>query len=464
MYGLPLQLDLQGRDCLVVGAGEVALRKINALLDAGARITLVAPDGHPDLKKLVQDCAADDRRVAWHRRCYQPDDVVGRWLVVSATGDTEVSRQVYADCEAARIWVNTVDQPAFCSVLFPARVDRGAVQIAIGTSGRSPTLSRILRAWLEARLPARLGQLAQFAGERRQQVRAQLPDAQARQQFWQKVLDGPPAESVLAGDEAGAARQFDAHLLQASQAAPAPGLVALVGAGPGDAELITLRGLRLLQQADVVLYDNLVGKDLLNYARRDAQRVYVGKKRAFAFKSARQAAINALMAEHALAGRRVVRLKGGDPFIFGRGGEEVETLAAQGIDWVVVPGITAALGAASYAGVPLTHRDAAQSVRFVTGHRSGDRINLDWHDLASPGQTLVIYMGLLGLAEIARELVAHGLNPATPALLIEAATLPEQREVEATIRDLPEAVASAGVSGPTVVVVGEVVRFRTRRS
>jgi uroporphyrin-III C-methyltransferase/precorrin-2 dehydrogenase/sirohydrochlorin ferrochelatase len=269
------------------------------------------------------------------------------------------------------------------------------------------------------------------------------------------VINGATGEQVLQGDQQGAEQSFDRALSGTSQ-----GLVSLVGAGPGDTELITLKGLRLLQQADVVLFDNLVNEQVLEYARRDAERIYVGKKRRFA--GVRQESISEMLVTHAKKGSNVVRLKGGDPFIFGRGGEEIETLAAEGIDCIVVPGITAALGAASYAGVPLTHRDVAQSVRFVTGHRVNDQVNLDWPELINPTQTLVIYMGLLGLEQICAKLVEQGMAPETPAILIEKATLPEQREIVSNIAELAQTVAASDVIGPTVVIVGEVVSYRRR--
>jgi uroporphyrin-III C-methyltransferase/precorrin-2 dehydrogenase/sirohydrochlorin ferrochelatase len=322
-----------------------------------------------------------------------------------------------------------------------------------------------VRSWIEARLPPRLGALAAFIRDRRERVKQALPTIPARQRLWHRVITGEVAERVYRGDDAAAEREFEAALsdaapsMDAGEGAASPGLVALIGAGPGDPELLTLKALRLLQEADVVLYDNLVNRSILDYARRDAEKVYVGKRRQF--HGIRQEGINALLVEHARAGRNVVRLKGGDPFIFGRGGEEIETLAAEGLDCVVVPGITAAFGAASYAGIPLTHRHVSQSVRFVTGHRQGDAVNLDWPELARPDQTLVVYMGLVGLAEILVRLIEHGMPAATPAVLVEKATLPEQRVVAGTVGDLGERVAAAGVTGPTVIIIGNAVGYRT---
>ena len=456
---LPLHVDLRGRPCLVVGGGALAQRKVELLLKAGAQVRVVAKAGGDAVRSLAAQGA-----VELHERSYVPADVQGRWLAVAATDDEAVNARVFADCEAAGIWANAVDAPELCSAIFPAIVDRGSVQASVSSGGRSPTLARILRGWLEASLPQGAGALAAFAAARRAEVKAALPDLRQRRKFWERALTGAVAERLLGGDEAGAEQAFAKALADARSAA-FTGLVALVGAGPGDPELITLRGLRLLQQADAVLYDNLVDKRLLDFARREAERIYVGRRaRASAAgvgaAGDRQAAINELLFARAGKGECVVRLKGGDPFIFGRGGEEVEELAAKGVEVVVVPGVTAALGAASYAGVPLTHRELAQSVRFVTGHRVDGEPCLDWPELTNPQQTLVIYMGLLSLPKIAAKLIAQGLDPQTPALLVEKATLPEQREIQASIKDLPQAVAEARVQGPTVIIVGEVVGRR----
>ena len=449
---LPLFVDLRDRRCLVVGAGIVALRKIELLLQAGARVKVVAPESTDAVKRL-----ADAAEIALESRPYVSGDQAGNSLVIAATGDASVDAEVFRDCRAAGILVNTVDSADLSSAIFPSIVDRDPVLVAVSTGGRSPTLARVVRAWLETRLPPALGRLAEFAAARREPVKRTIGSVTSRQKFWDRVIGGTTGELVLKGEVEKAGKQFEREL---HQPGPPAGSVALVGAGPGDPELITVRGLRLLQQADVVLYDNLVNERILGYARRDAERVYVGKRRRFA--GVRQEAINEMLLEHALAGRSVVRLKGGDPFIFGRGGEEIETLATHGVDCVVVPGITAALGAASYAGIPLTHRHLAHSVRFVTGHRVHDEVNLNWPELIDPNQTLVIYMGLLGLDEICAKLIANGMPPDTPALMVERATLPDHREIAAPVEVLPEAVAKGDVHGPTIVIVGEVVKLRDR--
>jgi len=445
---LPLFIDLRQKPCLLVGAGEVAHRKLELLLRAGANVHIVAPQ----ITEAIGNLAKEHDLIV-HERKFLPEDVKGAVLVVAATNITEVNRTVFDACRQHNVLVNCVDEPELSTAIFPSIIDRNPVLVAVSTGGRSPTLARVVRGWIETRLPFRLGALAEFVTQRRAEVKRKLTDGHERQRFWDRLLNGSTAERVLRGDTEGAEQSF-----QNEMKAGDLGSVALVGAGPGDPELITLKGLRLLQSADVVLYDNLANAELLEYARRDADRIYVGKRRKFP--GIRQEAINQLMLKHVRAGKFVVRLKGGDPFIFGRSGEETEYLANEGIDCVVVPGITAASGSASYAGIPLTHRDVSQSVRFVTGHRAADRTNLDWPELAKPQQTLVIYMGLPGLKEILERLVEHGMAPDMPAVLVEKATLPEQRVVQGTVTDLAERVKKAEIVGPTTIIIGEVVKYR----
>ncbi len=445
---LPLFIDLRQKPCLLVGAGDVAHRKLELLLRAGANVLVVAPQLSEAVSDLIQE-----HDLTVHDREFLPEDVEGAALVVAATNNPEVNQTIFDACEHRNVLINCVDEPKLSTAIFPSIIDRSPVLVAVSTGGRSPTLARVVRGWLEARLPFRLGALAEFVAQRRAEVKQKLTDVHERQRFWDRWLNSATAERVLRGDIEGAEQSFQ-NEIQTKDI----GSVALVGAGPGDPELITLKGLRLLQSADVVLYDNLANAELLEYVRRDADRIYVGKRRKFP--GIRQDAVNQLMLEHARAGKFVVRLKGGDPFIFGRGGEETEFLANEGIDCFVVPGITAASGSASYAGIPLTHRDVSQSVRFVTGHRAADRTNLDWPELAKPQQTLVIYMGLPGLKEILERLVEHGMAPNMPALLVEKATLPEQRIVQGTVADLAERVTKAEIVGPTTIIIGEVVGYR----
>jgi uroporphyrin-III C-methyltransferase/precorrin-2 dehydrogenase/sirohydrochlorin ferrochelatase len=449
---LPLFVRLKDRSVLVVGGGEIAARKVALLCRAGAAVHIVAPELGEQTRNLLEE-----HGLSHAARTYRSEDIADAALVVSATDDDAVNLQVFEDCVAAGKLVNSVDRPDRSNVIFPSLVDRSPVIVAVSTGGASPTLARVVRGWLEARLPSRLGALAGFVRERREAVGKRLATVADRQRFWDRVANGPVAERVLAGDEAAAAVRFDEEL-ETSADAETSGWVALVGAGPGDPELLTLKAMRLLQSADVVLYDNLVNRAILDYARRDAELTYVGKK--WRAPSTRQESINALMVEEAQKGRAVVRLKGGDPFIFGRGGEEVEALVAAGVEVVAVPGVTAATGAASYAGIPLTYRDISQSVRFVTGHRAANRTNLDWPELAKPHQTVVLYMGLPGLDDILSALIEHGRAPDTPAALVEKATLPEQKVVVGTLSDLGEKVRAAEVAGPTMIIVGEVVSFR----
>jgi uroporphyrin-III C-methyltransferase / precorrin-2 dehydrogenase / sirohydrochlorin ferrochelatase len=446
---LPLFVKLASRRCVVVGGGEVARRKIEWLLAAGARVSVIAPVIDPRVRELL------GTRGELIERTFAAADVTGAVLVVAATNDAAVNRDVAASAERAGILVNAVDDAIASSAIFPSIVDRDPVVVAISSGGRSPTLARRVRSLIEARLPPRIGALAELLLTWRPRVAAQVP-ADGRRQFWEAVLDGAIPEAVYAGDSELAERLFDVALQ--TSAAPAVGFVSLVGAGPGAADLLTLKALRCIERADVLLYDNLVSNEVLSMSRRDARRVYVGKRRAFP--SIRQESINAMLVEFARDGARVVRLKGGDPFIFGRGGEEIETLAARGVPFEVVPGITAALGCASCANIPLTHRDWAHSVRFVAGNLSGDRINLDWPELAKPDQTLVIYMGLQGLADISRELIRHGMSPDMPAALIARGTLADQRIVEAPLAQLATRVTAADIHGPTIVIIGRVVALR----
>jgi uroporphyrin-III C-methyltransferase/precorrin-2 dehydrogenase/sirohydrochlorin ferrochelatase len=429
---LPIFLNIRGRSCLVVGGGEVAARKASLLLRAGARVT-------------VLDAAQ-----------FGDKDLDGVALAIAATSDDAVNRAVAAGAMARSIPVNVVDQPALCSFILPSIIDRDPVIVAVSSSGAAPVLARLLRARLESLIPAGYGRLAALAGAFRGEVKARFKPAE-RRRFWERVLQGPIAELVYSGRDA-EARAGLQSVLDDTRPAYSGGDVALVGAGPGDPDLLTFRALRLMQQADVVVYDRLVSQPILDLARREAERIYAGKE------SARHALpqedINHLLVRLAREGKRVVRLKGGDPFIFGRGGEEIATLAAEGIPFQVVPGITAAAGCASYAGIPLTHRDYAQSVVFVTGHLQDGGMGLNWTALAQARQTIVVYMGLLGIDVLCRELVAHGLPASTPAALIQQGTTAQQRVLAGDLANLPELVHRGGVKAPTLIIVGEVVRLR----
>ena len=432
MEFLPIFLNVRGAPCLVVGAGQVASRKAALLRRAGAHVTMTTEFREEELDRYA--------------------------LAIAATGDQAVNRAVAAAARARRIPVNVVDQPALCSFILPSIIERAPLVVAVSSGGASPVLARLLRARLESLIPAGYGRLAALAGAFRERVKARFKPAE-RRRFWERALQGPIAELVFSGRDAEAHNALEAAL-EDTRLAFSGGEVSLVGAGPGDPDLLTFRALRLMQQADVVVYDRLVSQPILNLVRLEAERIYAGKERAK--HALPQEDINHLLVRLAKEGKRVVRLKGGDPFIFGRGGEEIDTLAAEGIPFQVVPGITAAAGCASYAGIPLTHRDYSQSVVFVTGHMQDGSMNLNWRALAQPRQTIVFYMGLVGIDVLCRELNAHGLPAATPAALIQQGTTPQQRVLTGTLETLPGIVRAGEVKAPTLIIIGEVVRLRER--
>lgn len=450
---LPLFHKLQNRRVLVVGGGEIALRKARLLADAGGTLRVVSPDVGSELRELVEQGAGE-----LLLRGYEAGDLQGVSLVIAATDDVPLNALISEQAQALGIPVNVVDAPALCSVIFPAIVDRSPLIVAVSSGGDAPVLARLIRAKIETWIPATYGQLAGLAKIFRGQVKSLFPDVQQRRVFWEDVFQGPVAESAFAGKLGEARRLLEDKI---NGAAPQVlGEVYLVGAGPGDPDLLTFRALRLMQQADVVLYDRLVAPAIVELCRRDAERIYVGKRRAD--HAVPQEQINQRLIDLAKSGKRVLRLKGGDPFIFGRGGEEIEQLAAHGIPFQVVPGITAASGCSAYAGIPLTHRDHAQSVRFVTGHLKDGSADLPWSELVASSQTLVFYMGLVGLPTICQQLVAHGRAASTPAALIQQGTTENQRVFTGTLANLPDLVARHEVHAPTLVIVGEVVLLREK--
>ncbi len=420
MQYLPIFLRLSGQPALVVGGGEVAARKVNALLRAGGQVTVLSPELGSELTAMVAE-----GRLQYLRKCFEPDDV--------------------------------------CSFIFPAIVDRSPVVIAISTGGASPVLARLVRARLEAALPAAYGRLAQLAEACRQRVKDCIPDGTRRRRFWEASLQGGLAELIFAGQDAEAQRQFERLLAAESGGRDGTGVgfVSLVGAGPGDPDLLTLKALRTLQEADVIVHDRLVSPEIMRLARTDAERINAGK--ASSKHTLPQAEINQLLVRLAREGKRVVRLKGGDPFIFGRGGEEIETLMDQGIPFQIVPGVTAASGCAAYAGIPLTHRDHAQSVVFVTGHsREGLGSTVAWDRLVNPQQTLVVYMGLQAFPNIRDQLLAHGAAPSTPAAIVEQGTTPRQRVITGTLASLYDRAAPAGIESPALIIIGSVVTLHDK--
>jgi len=452
---LPIFVKLKDRPCLVAGGGEVALRKADLLLRAGGRVTVVATAFCPGLSAL-----ADDNQIQARQKEFEPSDAAGMALVIAATDDARVNVRVAQSAEALNIPVNVADRPDLCGFIFPSILERSPIVVAVSSGGASPVLARLLRARLEALIPAGYGRLAALAERFRARVKRALPDAAQRRRFWEDALQGPIAEQVLSGHDHEADARLEAALQQAETAAPSGGEVYLVGAGPGDPDLLTLRALRLMQQADAVIYDRLVSPEVLARVRLDAERIYVGKARSN--HALPQEEINQLLARLAKQGKRVLRLKGGDPFIFGRGGEELETLLVEHIPFQVVPGITAASGCAAYAGIPLTHRDHAQSCVFVTGHLKDGSVDLDWPRLVAPRQTVVIYMGLVGLETVCRRLIEHGAPPERPIALVESGTTAQQRVVTGTLASLPARVKSADIHPPTLIIVGDVVSLREK--
>ncbi|TKI08837.1 siroheme synthase CysG [Martelella alba] len=444
MEYLPLFADLRQRPVLVVGGGDIAARKIHLLLRAGAEVRVAARDVLPELARL-----ASEGRISLVGRTFNPDQLAGVFLVIAATNDPALNAEVSAAADKRCLLVNVVDDQPKCSFIFPSIVDRSPITVAISSGGKAPVLARLLREKLESLLPAFIGPLADIAGAWRDRVKQRFPTLAGRRRFWEDALNGRFASLAAVGRYANAQEALREALDGQGENG---GEVALVGAGPGDSGLLTLRGLQLLQQADVVLHDNLVGEAVLELIRRDADRINVGKR--CGAPSMSQDQINRLLIDHAREGKRVVRLKGGDPFIFGRGGEELQAAAAAGIPFQVVPGVTAASGASAYAGIPLTHREHAQSVTLITGHACADGAALDWRALAAGRQTLAFYMGVANGAEIRRRLIDHGRSPQTPAAVICRGTRPDQQVFIGTLDRLEDLTRQA--TSPALLIIGEV--------
>ncbi len=454
MQALPIFMNINQRLCVVIGAGEVAARKVTMLLRAQASVTVYAPEICPTLADLVEA-----GRIRYQQARFADQQLSGACLVIAATNDLQVNTAVSLAAQANNIPVNVVDAPALCTFTMASIVERSPIVIAISSEGNAPVLARYLRSKIETMLPAGYGRIAAIAGEFRDKVKSKYATSQARRIFWEGVLQGPIVERILAGQEAAARIGLD-QLLADDTASQQHGEVYLVGGGPGDPDLLTFRALRLMQQCDVCVYDKLVSPEVLDLVRRDAELIYVGKSRDQ--HTLPQEEINQLLARLALAGKRVLRLKGGDPFIFGRGGEEIETLMQQGVPFQVVPGITAANGVSSYAGIPLTHRDYAQACLFITGHLKNGVLDLDWAAMARPQQTVVIYMGLVGLEQICQQLMAHGVARDMPAAVIQQGTTQHQRVVSANLSDLASQVAAAKMKAPCLTIIGQVVQLREK--
>ena len=453
---LPIFLNIRNRPCLVVGGGSVAERKVSLLMDAGADITIVSLNLCDSLKALL-----DDGQLSFRHGEFIDDDIDGKVLIIAATDDRQVNEKISSLANERGIPVNVVDNPDLCSFIMPSIIDRSPVQIAVSTGGASPVLARTLRSRLESMIPSAYGRLGVLMEEFREKAKQVFSSVDERRGFWEKILSGPIVEMVMAGQD-DKARENLLHAFEDAEnhVSTKTGEVYLVGAGPGDPDLLTFRALRLMQQADVVVYDRLVSKQVLDLVRRDAERIYVGKERSN--HAVPQEDINHLLARLGKEGKKVCRLKGGDPFIFGRGGEEIDTLMQQNVPFQVVPAVTAASGASSYAGIPLTHRDYSQSVVFATGHLKDGSMNLNWDGLAQPNQTIVFYMGLQGLEVICRELIAHGLPDDTPIALVQKATTPEQKVVTGVLKTMPETIKNSDIKPPTLIIVGNVVKLHER--
>ena len=447
----PISLKLQQQPCLIVGGGHIAYRKALLLAKAGAKIDVLAPEIDDSLLQLVQQSQGQ-----YVQDVFSSSTALRHYrLVIAATDDNRVNQQVFAACEAENVLVNSVDDPPHCRFMVPAIIDRSPLVISVASNGTSPVLSRQIRTQLESSIPHGMGKLAEFSGQWRAAVKQKIVNPEERRIFWEELYASPLKEQVF-NDNLDAANQSIQQALAEWQTPK--GEVYLVGAGPGDPELLTLKALRLMQQADVVIYDRLMSAPILELCRRDAEKVYVGKARSN--HAVPQEGINALLVKYAQAGKRVCRLKGGDPFIFGRGGEEIQELYEAGVSFQVVPGITAASGCSAYAGIPLTHRDYAQSVRFLTGHLKEGSPELPWSELVYEQQTLVLYMGLVGLESICEKLIAHGQRADMPVALISKGTTPEQKVVVGTLADIASKVAQHHIQAPTLTIIGEVVNLR----
>ncbi|WP_201548247.1 siroheme synthase CysG [Psychrobacter sp. Pi2-1] len=478
MNTFPLFFKLEDRKVLIVGGGEVALRKADLLSRAGACITILAPDISHELQALLTDSKHE-----FIYENYNKTYMSGARVIIAATDDETLNHQIHADATELNIPVNVVDTPHLCDFIFPAIIDRNPIVIGISSNGKAPVLARLLRARLETLIPQGYGKLAKLAGEFRSEVKAKIPTLTGRRQFWERAFEGQVSQLMFAGNETEATAQLQADLDstaaaiskksddtdsvresdaiknvapdESEKSLPAVGEVYIVGAGPGDPELLTFKALRLMQQADVVFYDALVSPQVLDLCRRDADKVFVGKKRSN--HTVAQLGINELLVNHAKQGRRVVRLKGGDPFIFGRGGEEIESLRAHNVPYQVVPGITAANAAASYAGIPLTHRDHSQSVRFVTGFLKAGAPNSNFKSFLNTDETVVFYMGLHSLARLTEGLVDAGRSSETPIAIVSNASMPNQQVLTGTLATIVAKQEQAQLPTPALLIMGDVV-------
>ncbi len=455
MANFPIFIKLKNCPCLIVGGGDVASRKVQQLLKADARITVIALKINSTLKGLVRNGL-----ITHLQKSYEQIDIEQMELVIAATDDRKLNNLIAQHAQSRKILINVVDNPDAGTFIMPSVIDRNPVMIAVSTGGASPVLARLLRARLETLIPASYGKLARLISRFRERVKRQFPDIRERRRFWEHILQGPVAEMLYAGQDQRAMDSLEKQLAEESPYEDSRGEVYLVGGGPGDPDLLTFRALRLMQQSDVVLYDRLVAPAIVDLVRKDAERIYVGKERDK--HALPQNEINRLLVDLAKQGKRVLRLKGGDPFIFGRGGEEIDLLSENDIPFQIVPGITAASGCASYSGIPLTHRDFAQSCLFITGHLKDGTMNLNWPALVQPQQTLAVYMGTHGIEILSRELIKHGLSENMPAAIVQQGTTGEQRTYITTVKDLPKIPEQYEVKPPSMIIIGNVVSLHEK--
>ncbi len=449
----PAFINIEHSPVLVVGGGKIATRKVRLLLKCNARVEIVSPELTPELTQL-----AEQGKLTWHRSYYEKKFISGKILVLATTDDADINHQVYTHARELNILVNVADNGDLSSFITPTLVDRDPLQIAITSGGASPVLIRLIRQKLEKLLPHGLGKLVAFAGKQRKKVKDSLADVDKRYRFWQDFFDGILVESVSGNSKEKVEQRFLEQLSGAQSDDNKKGEVALVGAGCGNPDLLTLAAVRQMQSADVVVYDRLVSDEIMALVRPDAKRVYVGKAREH--HSVPQNEINQLLIDLANQGKKVCRLKGGDPFIFGRGGEELQELAEKNIPFIVIPAITAALGCSAYAGIPLTHRDYAQSCLFVTAHTKDGELKANWQAIAKEGQTVVFYMGLKGLPIIQQKLLEHGISEDMPLALVENGTRKDQRVMVTDLANLVDTAEKDKPISPCLLIMGRVVNLR----
>ncbi len=457
MKYFPLNIELNKKSILLIGGGEVAERKLDLLMKAEAKVMLVAPNFTDYLLSF-----GENKNLVFIHSEYTASvlDKNKFSFIIAATNNEKLNTQIASDANERNILVNVVDRPEICDFIFPSILERGPVTVSVSTGGASPVLARMLRTKLETLIPGGYGKLAKIVSENRIKVREKFKNFKSNRIFWEEILNSKFVDLILSGQENDALNYLNTEIDNFDETKKSEGEVYLVGAGPGDPDLLTFRALRLMQQADIVLYDRLVHPDIIELVRRDAQKIYVGKERDHHV--VRQDEINQLLVKYAKEGNRVLRLKGGDPFIFGRGGEEIETLVDENVTFQVVPGITSASGCSAYSGIPLTHRDYAQSCIFVTGHLKDGELDLNWEKLIQPNQTIVFYMGLVSIKIICQQLIKNGLGKDTLSAIVQQGTTQNQKVFTSTVEKMPELVEKERPSPPTIFIIGNVVQLRDK--